>query len=587
MKPAFLSSQKQDWETPHELFHELDDEFHFTLDVAASELNAKSPRYFTEANDGLKQDWSKDVCWCNPPYGGQQVAWLRKAHAEAQKGATVVCLVACRPETKWWQEYAPKATEIRQLGRLKFVGAKHQAPFLSALLIFRPPASPAPLQRNRRKAIVGQGPAPKAHKYQFLPELTDDEYQALMASIAERGVDVPILVDQDGEIIDGFNRQRACDELKVHCPKEVREFASEAERYETALQLNCRRRQLTRRQKKELVAAYLKRDPAMADNHLAEIIGGVSKNTVSEVRQRLERTRQIDKLKTLRGKDGKERPKKYKRIIANTAKEAETAFGLITALPERCEGKTLDIVTARRRAARSRNQRVWNGRGRTLPSLAGDDIRLFHCRFQDLAKTAGIAPDSVKLIFTDIPYSREFAESGEVEDLAAFAKQILVPGGVFITYSGKYSVNAILPQFERHLTYRWIGASVWKGHGSYLAHLGVASHWKSLPIFSKGNWIRPPRWTDVSWIEGEEKNWHEWQQPLEEAEQWIAKFSVAGDLVVDPCGGSFTTAAACRHLGRKFIGCDIDAKCVEVGQKRLAQEIQRKEASAQSIAHSV
>ena len=264
----------------------------------------------------------------------------------------------------------------------------------------------------------------------------------------------------------------------------------------------------------------------------------------------------------------------------------QTAFRVISDLPNDCEGKTLDATTAKRRAARNQRKRVRIQGEQAVVPLSDDDVQLFHCHFQDLAKTASIPPDSVKLIFTDIPYSREFAESGEVEELAALAKQILVPGGVFVTYSGKYSLNTILPQLERHLTYRWIGASVWKGSGSYLAHLGVASHWKSLLIFSKGGWIRPRQWTDVSWIEGEEKNWHEWQQPLEEAEQWIAKFSVAGDLVVDPCGGSFTTAVACRHLGRKFIGCDVDPKCVEVGHQRLAQEMQRKEANAQSIAQS-
>ena len=162
------------------------------------------------------------------------------------------------------------------------------------------------------------------NRYQFLPDLLPDEYEALKASIAERGVEVPVIVDQDGETVDGFHRERGCGELGVFCPKEIREFANEAEKYETALRLNCRRRQLNREQKRELIAAYLQRDPQIADNHLAEIIGGVSKNTVAEIRAQLEATCLIDKFDVLRGRDGKDRPKKYKRIIANSPREARS-----------------------------------------------------------------------------------------------------------------------------------------------------------------------------------------------------------------------------------------------------------------------
>ena len=85
--------------------------------------------------------------------------------------------------------------------------------------------------------------------YHILPALLPEEYEALKASIAERGVDIPIIVDQEGNIIDGFHRQRACDELGIYCPREVRQFVSEAEKFELVLRANCRRRQLNRKQK--------------------------------------------------------------------------------------------------------------------------------------------------------------------------------------------------------------------------------------------------------------------------------------------------------------------------------------------------
>ena len=54
-----FTSNTDMWETPQELFDELDREFHFTLDVCAVPENAKCERYFTPAQNGLKQDWTR------------------------------------------------------------------------------------------------------------------------------------------------------------------------------------------------------------------------------------------------------------------------------------------------------------------------------------------------------------------------------------------------------------------------------------------------------------------------------------------------------------------------------------------------
>jgi DNA modification methylase len=40
--------------------------------------------------------------------------------------------------------------------------------------------------------------------------------------------------------------------------------------------------------------------------------------------------------------------------------------------------------------------------------------------------------------------------------------------------------------------------------------------------------------------------------------------------VVDPCLGGGTTAIVCRDLGRRFVGCDIDADAVLTAQERLS-----------------
>ena len=126
------------WATPKKLFDELNAEFNFTLDVCALPHNAKLKNFFTPEIDGLKQDWSRDRCWMNPPYGRIMGVWIKKAYEEAQRGALVVCLIPSRTCTAYWHDYVMKG-EVRFLrGRIKFEGAPGSAPFPSCVVIFRP-----------------------------------------------------------------------------------------------------------------------------------------------------------------------------------------------------------------------------------------------------------------------------------------------------------------------------------------------------------------------------------------------------------------------------------------------------------------
>ncbi|HET8689681.1 MAG TPA: DNA N-6-adenine-methyltransferase [Methanosarcina sp.] len=124
------------WSTPQDFFDKLNAEFGFDLDVCATPDNAKCACYFTEAENGLAQEWSGMV-WMNPPYGREIGKWMRKAYESAQAGATVVCLVPARTDTAWWHDYAIRG-EIRFIrGRLKFGGSKNSAPFPSAVVVFK------------------------------------------------------------------------------------------------------------------------------------------------------------------------------------------------------------------------------------------------------------------------------------------------------------------------------------------------------------------------------------------------------------------------------------------------------------------
>jgi len=134
---GMFTSNSDDWSTPQDLYDKLDGEFHFTLDPCASTENHKTEKYFTEADDGLKQEWHGSV-FCNPPYSNIK-NWVKKAYEEAQKPycTRVVMLIPARPDTKYWHEYVQFGTDIRFLkGRLKFGAATNSAPFPSAVVVF-------------------------------------------------------------------------------------------------------------------------------------------------------------------------------------------------------------------------------------------------------------------------------------------------------------------------------------------------------------------------------------------------------------------------------------------------------------------
>lgn len=137
---VLLSSKKMDWATPQDFFDKLDAEFHFTLDPCADDQNHKCKKYFTEEQDGLKQDWSGERVFCNPPYGRDVPKWVRKCVEETTTGncELAVMLLHARTDTRWFHDYIyHKADEVRFVkGRLKFGGQTTNAPFPSMVVVF-------------------------------------------------------------------------------------------------------------------------------------------------------------------------------------------------------------------------------------------------------------------------------------------------------------------------------------------------------------------------------------------------------------------------------------------------------------------
>jgi site-specific DNA-methyltransferase (adenine-specific) len=63
---------------------------------------------------------------------------------------------------------------------------------------------------------------------------------------------------------------------------------------------------------------------------------------------------------------------------------------------------------------------------------------------------------------------------------------------------------------------------------------------------------------------------HPTQKPLGLVEMLIKTYTDAGDLVLDSCMGSGTAGEACKNLGRRFIGIEIEEKYFNAAKLRLA-----------------
>jgi phage N-6-adenine-methyltransferase len=160
-----FSKASDEWSTPQDFWRELDREFCFEMDVAATPENAKMLPCITREVDALAVDWfdafcegdasearacgvPPPICWLNPPYS-RCAEFVAKAAEEAQKGCTVVLLIPSRTDTRYWhahiwdrETHQPKpGVEIRFVkGRLKFGAGKNSAPFPSVVIVMRPPA---------------------------------------------------------------------------------------------------------------------------------------------------------------------------------------------------------------------------------------------------------------------------------------------------------------------------------------------------------------------------------------------------------------------------------------------------------------
>ncbi len=147
-RELMFSNKNNAWCTPRDFFNKLNEEFHFTLDPCCMPKSALCKKYYTPDEDGLKQDWSGERVFVNPPYGREIGKWVKKCYEESQKENTlVIMLIPSRTDTRYFHDYILGKAELRFIkGRLKFIDLDYKgkeedrkmspAPFPSMIVIF-------------------------------------------------------------------------------------------------------------------------------------------------------------------------------------------------------------------------------------------------------------------------------------------------------------------------------------------------------------------------------------------------------------------------------------------------------------------
>jgi ParB family chromosome partitioning protein len=203
----------------------------------------------------------------------------------------------------------------------------------------------------------------------------------------------------------------------------------------------------------------------------------------------------------------------------------------------------------------------------------GDLPPTIQIRHGDFREVLGDLRGQVDAMITDPPYLSEYLPLyGELAKLAA---ELLRSHGVLVVMTPHLHLLEVANLMTQHLRYRWICVYHMGDTKANVSAAKVATSWKPLLVFTRYD-AENLRFVCSDYFsgargnsDGVEKTLHHWQQSLDGFTEIVQRFTEPGDLVVDPFLGSGTTALACLQLGRRFVGCDINAGAVAIARRRV------------------
>ncbi len=416
--------------------------------------------------------------------------------------------------------------------------------------------------------------AERLHPYQFFQDLAPDDFELLKEDIRLRGVQTAIEMTAEGEILDGHQRHRACQELGIIAfPRRIILGLDEDGKIHHAIKANCLRRQLSRRQRRDLIVGELKRNPSQSNRLLAELIG-VDKNTIQSVRKELESGGEIHHVGARDGRDGKiYRPSS---IYAPTPQEARKAQRLLTRLGDDIpEGRQMSLGGASALLHKKKRARI----NSIMPPIAPrpGEFKICHQEFQ--SRGPDILDHSADLVFTR-PCPDQVQDS-LWEELARFASCVLKPGALLVASVEQANLAQALYSLSQHLKYVTCLVAFENPQPRRLPGQGIVYRWKPLLIFSLGLSEVGPALLEAFEAQKQMGLGREPDPELEAAMQCVRALVKPGSLVIDPCMNAGTIAEAAIRNGMSFQGYESNVNLYQQAKRRLEATIQTSETMTQ------
>jgi site-specific DNA-methyltransferase (adenine-specific) len=408
---------------------------------------------------------------------------------------------------------------------------------------------------------------PSTDPFRIFPKATESQRAELKRSIDTVGLQNPVVVDEQKNVIDGHDRRDICSELGIDwlAGADVRIGLTDDQKKALAIDLNMWRKplHLTRDKRNELIEVYLVVHPELSETQVAELFG-VDQSTINRRKKRLMQTHKLRPVQATVGTDGVRR-KVGNRGGARLTIKSEKEFDSI--VPDIVEvGDDLQGIIRRPKRFSSTAKRKRNlAEVKEVAELPAQ-TSLHHCDWRELE----IEDGSVDVILTDVLW--ELNHRSDWCALAERAKRWLKPSGVFATMIGSFSLPYLYQEVMKHLRpIATISVFLKQGRRNW-KETKMIERWRPVPVFA----FEPKEihGDDVIFSDGAEKDFHDYQQNVGVFTELLKRLSKPGDLIVDPCMGTGTTGLACLSLGegRQFVGGDRDPEMCRIARHRMVHD---------------
>ena len=348
--------------------------------------------------------------------------------------------------------------------------------------------------------------------------IDEKEYETLKKDIADNGIKVPLIINSNNILLDGYTRLRIAKELQLDTvPCMVKHFNDPLEEELFILTVNAYRRHLNTAQKVDLALRvielkskigkekrmknlvqysnnnYDNNDSDNSDNGTAilstenfpgklSVIGSsmtnIGHDTAESIWKRIAKEFNVSEKTLAKGKKIKEVSGKDAKI-AELWQEALQGKRSIQAVYERVKQKE----------ARDNIKPLVNDAKMKLSTLFNGKIKILRGDFRQVL--SDIPDNSIDLIFTDPPYSDNDIEL--VKELFLLTSRVLKPIGFLAVMYGQDHPDRFFQVFNNNngtLRYYWCIALHLPDSNELLASKNVEIRWKPIILFQKEHYVR-------------------------------------------------------------------------------------------------